>query len=54
MDEACIVGEVESLRQLDGHVVDCFDVGAWHVDREIQVLPLDVAKYVSTIVGFDH
>lgn len=54
MDEASIVSEVKSLRQLDGHIIDGFDVGAWHIDRKIQFLPLDVAKYVSSIVGLNH
>ena len=54
MHEPRIVGEIDALRQLDGHVVDHLDVAARHIDRQIQVQLLDVLENVASIVVFGH
>ena len=54
VDETRVVGEVEALGQLDGHVVDHLDVGARHVDRKVQVQALDMLEDVSAVIGLDH
>ena len=48
------MGEVHTLSQLDSYIVDHLDVGARHVDRQIQVQTFDVAKNVASIVVLGH
>ena len=48
------MGEVHALGQLDGHIIDHLDVGAGHIDRQIQVEPFDVAENVASIVVLGH
>ena len=48
------MGEVHTLSKLDSYVVDHLDVGARHVDRQIQVQTFDVAENVASIVVLGH
>ena len=54
MNKPLVMCEVHALSQLDGHVVDHLDVGARHVDRQIQVQTFGVAENVASIVVLCH
>ena len=46
--------EVEALSKLNDHIVDGLDVRPRHINRKVQVLSLDVAEDVASIVVFGH
>lgn len=48
------MSEIETLGQLDHHIVNSFYISTWHIDRQIQVLPLDVVKNVASISVLNH
>jgi len=54
VDETRVMGEFETLRQLDSNVVDHLDVGARHVNSQVQIKALDRVEDVASIVIFDH
>lgn len=49
-----VVGKVHPLGKLDCHIVDELDVGARHINPQVQILPLNVLKHVATFVCLDH
>ena len=54
MYHAKVMGIIHCLSQLDGNVVNFFDVRSWHVDCKVQIQSLDVLVDVSSIVSLNH
>ena len=48
------MSKVHGLSELDRNIIDLFDVGTWHVDRQVQVQRLDVLVDVAAVVGLRH
>ena len=54
MNKARIVSKVHSLGKLNRYIIYHLDVGAGHVDCEIQIELLDVLVDIAIFVFFDH
>ena len=54
VNKARVVGKIEALSQLDDDVINGFDVRSRHIDCQIEVLTLNVAEDVASIVVFNH
>ena len=54
MHKAIIVGKVETLCQLDGDIIDSLDVGAGHIDCQVEIQTLNVIEDVASIVVLNH
>ena len=50
MNQACIVSKVHSLGKLNGNVINSLDVGARHVNGQVQIQTFDVVENVASIV----
>jgi len=54
MNEARVVCKVHTLCELNGHIVDHFDVGARHINCQVEIQTLDLIEDVASIIVFDH
>ena len=48
------MGKVQALRQLDRHIIDVLDVGAWHIDAKVEIQTLDVLEDIAIVIVLNH